>query len=214
MKNETLKSCSAWPRLDCRTLTAAVLQSAVKEVIKSFTVHFIISVFTGKRAVTILGLFYLCLFILFHCLYKSPSHFVLLGFCPFQLLTGEWGRQRSLADKLGREGSWKLSFCANLFPPLGGTKPLHYFFPLLLWWLWLRGTLGHCCLHDQAVKQHSSLAICMLMIVEIQTKGWSMYELQVRKAEMKGFLICHLVMGPMVQEKTGDGKAESRETSR
>lgn len=99
-----------------------------KEAIKSFTIRFIISVFTIKRAVIVLGLFYLCLFILFHCLYKSHSHFVLLGFCPFQLLTDEWGRKRRLANKLGRERVWKLSFQANLFLHLGGMKTPQFFF--------------------------------------------------------------------------------------
>lgn len=114
MKNETLKNLLIPAMVWLQDPDSSRLAQGGKEAIKSFTVSFIISVFTIKRAVIGLGLFYLCLFISFHCLCKSHSHFVLLGFCPFQLLTDEWGRKKRLINKLCRKGaktefiSWSL----------------------------------------------------------------------------------------------------------
>lgn len=105
MRNETLKNLLSPAMVRLQDPDSSRLAQGGKEAIKSFTVCFIISVFTIKRAVIGLGLFYLCLFISFHCLCKSHSHFVLLGFCPFQLLMDEWGRKNRLANKLCRKST-------------------------------------------------------------------------------------------------------------
>ena len=128
MKTETLKNRLSLATAWLRDPDSSSLAQCGEEALKSFTVRFIVSVLTIKRAVIVLGLFYLCLFILFHCLYKSQSHFVLLWFCPFQLLTDERGRKSRLANKLGREGVWKLNFHGDLLLHLGGMKAPQFFF--------------------------------------------------------------------------------------
>lgn len=160
MKNEALKTLLSLVTAWLQDPDSSSLAQRSKEAIKSFTIRFIISVFTIKRAVIVLGLFYLCLFILFHCLYKSHSHFVLLGFCPFQLLMDEWGRKRRMANKLGKERVGKLSFHGNLFLHLGGMKA-----SLILFIFWCSifmvplhrfSTLDCCYLH-----QYPSLTVCL-----------------------------------------------------
>lgn len=135
-----------------------------KEAIKSFTIRFIISVFTIKRAVIVLGLFYLCLFILFHCLYKSHSHFVLLGFCPFQLLTDEWGKKSRLANNIGQGESVNTELpCWLLSSPRRSENTTIFFFSFSIFMVPLRltGTLDCCCLCVQAVQQYPSLTVCI-----------------------------------------------------
>lgn len=112
MKIETLKSQLSLATVWLQDPDSSSLAQCSKEAIKSFTIRFIISVFTIKRAVIVLGLFYFCLFILFHCPYKSHSHFALLGFSPFQLLVDERGRKTRLANKLDMERVW--SSCTTI----------------------------------------------------------------------------------------------------
>lgn len=129
MKNETLKNLLSLAMAWLQDPDSSSLAQCGKEAIKSFTVRFIISVFTIKRAVIVLGLFYLCLFILFHCLYKSHSHFVLLGFCPFQLLTDEWGKKSRLANKTGQGESVNTELpCRLLSSPRRNENTTFFFF--------------------------------------------------------------------------------------